>query len=233
MSTRRGGVNECGVYTGGQQQAPCTWPRKDTKKATTPPEGEQPGQQQVTAPLLPRPHTSHTSPRQSGSSSPWRPPAPVQLVSSPPLFPPPPPSPHLPHLTSSIWLIVTLASLIACSTGPRHLSRRSLHIDSSLALVRLVSMCFGPSDVAVMKGRLMEDCTTPDSSILAFSAASVSLPGVGQVWGESGGERGCEGNVMVTAEWEALTARPTSLVPPLHAHPPPVTSAAPVCPCSG
>lgn len=93
-----------------------------------------------------------------------------------------------------------------------YLSNKSAHNSSNLARVRLVSMCLGPSDVAVMKGRLYyhpcwtkidyvllimkqtkilyflyllsnkhRSChlillwVTEDSSILAFSAASVSL----------------------------------------------------------
>ena len=48
-------------------------------------------------------------------------------------------------------------------------------MSSNFALVRLVSICLGPSAVAVTKGRLMELWVTPESSILAFSAASVNL----------------------------------------------------------
>ena len=48
-------------------------------------------------------------------------------------------------------------------------------MSSNLARERLVSMCLGPSWVAVMKGRLMLVWDRVLSSILAFSAASVSL----------------------------------------------------------
>ena len=48
-------------------------------------------------------------------------------------------------------------------------------MSSNLARERLVSMCLGPSWVAVMKGRLMLVWLSVLSSILAFSAASVSL----------------------------------------------------------
>ena len=80
-----------------------------------------------------------------------------------------------PMHTSSMLEMESLASLSACSTGTLQRFRRSLHMSSNLARVRLVSMCLGPSGVAVMKGRLMEVWETPESSILAFSAASVSL----------------------------------------------------------
>ena len=39
----------------------------------------------------------------------------------------------------------------------KYLSRRSEHNSSNLALVMVVSMCLGPSAVAVMKGKLEED----------------------------------------------------------------------------
>ena len=42
----------------------------------------------------------------------------------------------------------------------------------NLARVSLTSRCLGPSDVAVMNGRLIWVSCTEDSSILAFSAAS-------------------------------------------------------------
>lgn len=38
----------------------------------------------------------------------------------------------------------------------RYLSRRSEHSSSNLALVSVASMCFGPSAVAVIKGKLQE-----------------------------------------------------------------------------
>ena len=47
-------------------------------------------------------------------------------------------------------------------------------MSSNLARERLVSMCLGPSWVAVMKGRLMLAWLSVLSSIFAFSAASVS-----------------------------------------------------------
>jgi hypothetical protein len=45
---------------------------------------------------------------------------------------------------------------------------------SNFARLRVASTCFGPSAVAVMKGRLIEVWVRLDSSILAFSAASDS-----------------------------------------------------------
>lgn len=38
----------------------------------------------------------------------------------------------------------------------KYLSRRSEHNSSNLALVRVVSICFGPSAVAVINGKLLK-----------------------------------------------------------------------------
>ena len=46
---------------------------------------------------------------------------------------------------------------------------------SSLALVSVAVRCLGPSAVAVMNGRLISLLRVVDNSILAFSAASLSL----------------------------------------------------------
>ena len=67
------------------------------------------------------------------------------------------------------------ASLRAFCTGIAVLSTRSWVSSSNLALVRSISKCFGPSAVAVMKGRLMLVVVALESSFLAFSAASLSL----------------------------------------------------------
>ena len=53
------------------------------------------------------------------------------------------------------------------------LSIRSAVMSLNLARVRVMSRCLGPVLSAVMKGRLMLVCTMLDSSILAFSAASL------------------------------------------------------------
>mmetsp|Transcript_28988 Transcript_28988/g.35231 ORF Transcript_28988/g.35231 Transcript_28988/m.35231 type:complete len:299 (+) Transcript_28988:550-1446(+) len=61
--------------------------------------------------------------------------------------------------TRITWLISlssSLASLSAFSTGMRQRSIRSEHSFSNSVRVIAVSICFGPSAVAVMKGRLME-----------------------------------------------------------------------------
>ena len=50
---------------------------------------------------------------------------------------------------------------------------RSSHNCSNLLLDSWVSMCFGPSAVAVMNGREIEALAVVESSIFAFSAASV------------------------------------------------------------
>ena len=75
--------------------------------------------------------------------------------------------------TSSISLGVRLASVKACFKGARNPLTRSPHILSNWERLRRVSKCLGPSLVAVMKGRLISVVATPESSIFAFSAASV------------------------------------------------------------
>ena len=76
--------------------------------------------------------------------------------------------------TSSMSLGVRPASLRACLRGARNPLTRSPQRPSNCDRLRRVSMCLGPSGVAVIKGRLISVLATPDSSILAFSAASVS-----------------------------------------------------------
>jgi len=48
------------------------------------------------------------------------------------------------------------ASVIACSNGPRHASVRSSVSSWNFERVSFRSRCFGPSEVAVMNGRLIE-----------------------------------------------------------------------------
>ena len=57
--------------------------------------------------------------------------------------------------------------------GRRRRLTKSPDNSSNIARVSWVSMCLGPSSVAIIKGRLMSVTLTPESSILAFSAASV------------------------------------------------------------
>ena len=61
---------------------------------------------------------------------------------------------------------------MAWSKGPLHRSTRSAVSSLNWARVSFTSRCLGPSDVAVMNGRLIWVSWTEDSSILAFSAAS-------------------------------------------------------------
>mmetsp|Transcript_25190 Transcript_25190/g.64866 ORF Transcript_25190/g.64866 Transcript_25190/m.64866 type:complete len:279 (+) Transcript_25190:142-978(+) len=68
---------------------------------------------------------------------------------------------------------VRSASFSAFWTGTLQRSRRSEHICSNCVRVIVVSMCLGPVSVAVIKGRDKLVCVADDSSILAFSAASV------------------------------------------------------------
>mmetsp|Transcript_127862 Transcript_127862/g.398208 ORF Transcript_127862/g.398208 Transcript_127862/m.398208 type:complete len:319 (+) Transcript_127862:328-1284(+) len=74
---------------------------------------------------------------------------------------------------SSMSLALSFASFMACSTGVRQRLMRSAAICSNLARERVSSMCLGPVASAVMKGREILASCTPESSTLAFSAASV------------------------------------------------------------
>ena len=65
------------------------------------------------------------------------------------------------------------ASEIARFRGRRKRDTKSPQSSSNLARSSLVSMCLGPFSSAAMKGKLMSVTATPESSILAFSAASV------------------------------------------------------------
>ena len=77
--------------------------------------------------------------------------------------------------TSSISEILTSASLIAWLRGPFSLSNSLSQSDSNLALEIEVSKCLGPEASAVINGRLTVLSLRVESSILTFSAASVSL----------------------------------------------------------
>jgi hypothetical protein len=61
---------------------------------------------------------------------------------------------------------------MACFTGPVVFSTRCAVSSLNFARVSVTSRCFGPVASAVIYGRLMLVVVTPDSSILAFSAAS-------------------------------------------------------------
>ena len=77
------------------------------------------------------------------------------------------------RMTSSISLAFRPASLRAALHGPTVRWISSSTRVSSLARVSLTLRCFGPLASAVMKGRLMSVWVALDSSILAFSAASL------------------------------------------------------------
>src|SRR5579859_7140991 len=74
--------------------------------------------------------------------------------------------------TWSIFDLSSSASASACFVGATVRSSRSAVISSSFARVSCRSRCFGPSAVAVTKGRLICVVIVDDSSIFAFSAAS-------------------------------------------------------------
>ena len=65
--------------------------------------------------------------------------------------------------------------MIQFSHGLIVLFKKSLVSDSSLALVSLKMKCLGPEASAVKKGRLTSVWVDWDNSILAFSAAYLSL----------------------------------------------------------
>ncbi len=67
-----------------------------------------------------------------------------------------------------------LASVRACLTGGSVRWMRSATRSSSLARVSVMTRCFGPEASALMNGRLISVLVVLDSSIFAFSAASLS-----------------------------------------------------------
>ena len=77
--------------------------------------------------------------------------------------------------TSSICTGLRPASDKARFKGRRKRLIKSPHKSSNSGRVKRVSRCLGPSaSVAVINGKLISVTVTPDNSILAFSAASVS-----------------------------------------------------------
>ena len=74
--------------------------------------------------------------------------------------------------TLSILSNVRPESFIAWFTGSTVDSTKSEINSSNLDLVKVISKCFGPVESAVINGRLICVCCIPESSILAFSAAS-------------------------------------------------------------
>ena len=66
-------------------------------------------------------------------------------------------------------------SFKAISQGLRVLLTKSSTRASSFALVNFIFICLGPVLSAVIKGKLISVCTAEESSIFAFSAASLSL----------------------------------------------------------
>ena len=77
--------------------------------------------------------------------------------------------------TSTTWSIspgCSPASASAAFVGPTVRSSSSDVSSSSFARVSVRSRCFGPSGVAVTKGRLICVVIVDESSIFAFSAAS-------------------------------------------------------------
>ncbi len=75
--------------------------------------------------------------------------------------------------TSSICSAVTPASFMHLRAGSSERSIRSSTIASSLARESFRLRCLGPVASAVRNGRLISDSFALDSSIFAFSAASL------------------------------------------------------------
>ncbi len=78
-------------------------------------------------------------------------------------------------ITSSIFSIWIPESLTQLSHGFTVLARNASVMDSSLALVNVRLQCFGPDLSAVKYGKLISVWVEEDNSILAFSAASLTL----------------------------------------------------------
>ena len=78
-------------------------------------------------------------------------------------------------ITLSTWFIERPASDNAFFIGSIDLWTRSWVNSLNLALVKFISICFGPVASAVMNGKLMFVWVEDDNSILAFSAASFNL----------------------------------------------------------
>ena len=78
-------------------------------------------------------------------------------------------------ITSLISDLFNPASFNAFLTGSIDLLTRSEHNCSNLDLVNVLTKCFGPESVAVIYGKFISVCVDDESSILAFSAASLSL----------------------------------------------------------
>jgi len=76
--------------------------------------------------------------------------------------------------TSSIWLAESLASARHFLVGSSERSTNSWIMLSNLARLSFKVMCLGPLASAVRKGRLISVSLIEESSILAFSAASLS-----------------------------------------------------------
>ena len=75
-------------------------------------------------------------------------------------------------ITWSMSLLFRPASFRACSHGLMERFTRSSTSCSNFERLRSMFMCFGPSWVAVINGRLMVVFCELDNSILSFSAAS-------------------------------------------------------------
>ncbi len=77
-------------------------------------------------------------------------------------------------ITFSMSCGCNLASDKACSTECRQRSTMGFTSSSNLVLVIFISKCFGPSEVAVINGKLISVSKIEDNSILAFSTASLT-----------------------------------------------------------
>ena len=77
--------------------------------------------------------------------------------------------------TSFISAALNPESFKATSQGLSVLLTKSSTRASNFALVNFILICFGPVLSAVIKGKLISVCVAEESSIFAFSAASLSL----------------------------------------------------------
>ncbi len=79
------------------------------------------------------------------------------------------------NITLEMSFALSFESLRARLVGPAVFRTRSLVSSSNLPLLMETSKCLGPDSSAVIYGRLILVFSLPDSSIFAFSDASLSL----------------------------------------------------------
>ena len=85
----------------------------------------------------------------------------------------------------SILSALSPASLMACMIDCLQRATMGSTISSSLARVSVLTRCLGPDASDAMNGRLISVCMVVDSSIFAFSHASLTLQNAMLSWERS------------------------------------------------